>query len=395
MMNYFLSEEEQMIVDTARQIAQEKMKPVREKYDEEGTFPWDIVKELADAGLCGAYIPEQYGGFGNGNIMNLVLATEELCKVDGGVALCLAATALGTLPILIGGNEEQKQKYLPKIAAGTVAAFGLTEPSAGSDATGMKTVATKDANGDYILNGTKCFITNAGDAEVYTVFAKTNPSRGARGISAFILEKGMEGFTFGKKENKMGIRASSTRELIFNNCKVPKENLLGKEGHGLMIAQATLDASRPGVAAQALGIAAGALEEAVAYSRTRVQFGQPISSFQAIQHMLAEMATKVEAARALLYSVARMIDDNNKKDPKDRVRTSKESAMAKLFASETAMQVTTDAVQIFGGYGYCKEYPVEKMMRDAKITTLYEGTSQIQKNEIALNLIKEQAKMSK
>ena len=395
MMNYFLSEEEQMIVDTARQIAQEKMKPVREKYDEEGTFPWDIVKELADAGLCGAYIPEQYGGFGNGNIMNLVLATEELCKVDGGVALCLAATALGTLPILIGGNEEQKQKYLPKIAAGTVAAFGLTEPSAGSDATGMKTVATKDANGDYILNGTKCFITNAGDAEVYTVFAKTNPSRGARGISAFILEKGMEGFSFGKKENKMGIRASSTRELIFNNCKVPKENLLGKEGHGLMIAQATLDASRPGVAAQALGIAAGALEEAVAYSRTRVQFGQPISSFQAIQHMLAEMATKVEAARALLYSVARMIDDNNKKDPKDRVRTSKESAMAKLFASETAMQVTTDAVQIFGGYGYCKEYPVEKMMRDAKITTLYEGTSQIQKNEIALNLIKEQAKMSK
>ena len=391
MMNYFLSEEEQMIVDTARQIAQEKMKPVREKYDEEGTFPWDIVKELADAGLCGAYIPEQYGGFGNGNIMNLVLATEELCKVDGGVALCLAATALGTLPILIGGNEEQKQKYLPKIAAGTVAAFGLTEPSAGSDATGMKTVATKDANGDYILNGTKCFITNEGDAEVYTVFAKTNPSRGARGISAFILEKGMEGFSFGKKENKMGIRASSTRELIFNNCKVPKENLLGKEGHGLMIAQATLDASRPGVAAQALGIAAGALEEAVAYSRTRVQFGQPISSFQAIQHMLAEMATKVEAARALLYSVARMIDDNNKKDPKDRIRTSKESAMAKLFASETAMQVTTDAVQIFGGYGYCKEYPVEKMMRDAKITTLYEGTSQIQKNEIALNLIKESA----
>ena len=395
MMNYFLSEEEQMIVDTARQIAQEKMKPVREKYDEEGTFPWDIVKELADAGLCGSYIPEKYGGFGDGNIMNLVLATEELCKVDGGVALCLAATALGTLPILIGGNEEQKQKYLPKIAAGTVAAFGLTEPSAGSDATGMKTVATKDANGDYILNGTKCFITNAGDAEVYTVFAKTNPSRGARGISAFILEKGMEGFSFGKKENKMGIRASSTRELIFNNCKVPKENLLGKEGHGLMIAQATLDASRPGVAAQALGIAAGALEEAVAYSRTRVQFGQPISSFQAIQHMLAEMATKVEAARALLYSVARMIDDNNKKDPKDRVRTSKESAMAKLFASETAMQVTTDAVQIFGGYGYCKEYPVEKMMRDAKITTLYEGTSQIQKNEIALNLIKEQAKMAK
>jgi alkylation response protein AidB-like acyl-CoA dehydrogenase len=390
-MNYFLSEEEKMIVDTARQIAQEKIKPVREKYDEEGIFPWDIVKELADAGLCGVYIPEKYGGFGDGNIMNLVLVTEELCKVDGGIALALAATALGTFPILIAGNEEQKQKYLPDIASGAkLAAFGLTEPSAGSDATGMKTTAVKD--GDYyILNGTKCFITNAGEAEIYTVFAKTNPSRGARGISCFIVEKGTEGFTFGKKENKLGIRASATRELIFNNCRIHKDNLLGKEGHGLMIAQSTLDGSRPGVASQALGIAAGALEEATRYARTRVQFGQPIASFQGIQHMLASMATKVEAARALIYQVARTIDDNNKKDPKDRVRTSKESAMAKLFAGEIAMQVTTDAVQIFGGYGYCKEYPVEKMMRDAKITTLYEGTSQIQKNEIALNLIKESA----
>ena len=390
-MNYFLSEEEKMIVDTARQIAQEKIKPVREKYDEEGIFPWDIVKELADAGLCGVYIPEKYGGFGDGNIMNLVLVTEELCKVDGGIALALAATALGTFPILIAGSEEQKQKYLPDIASGAkLAAFGLTEPSAGSDATGMKTTAVKD--GDYyILNGTKCFITNAGEAEIYTVFAKTNPSRGARGISCFIVEKGTEGFTFGKKENKLGIRASATRELIFNNCRIHKDNLLGKEGHGLMIAQSTLDGSRPGVASQALGIAAGALEEATKYARTRVQFGQPIASFQGIQHMLASMATKVEAARALIYQVARTIDDNNKKDPKDRIRTSKESAMAKLFAGEIAMQVTTDAVQIFGGYGYCKEYPVEKMMRDAKITTLYEGTSQIQKNEIALNLIKESA----
>ena len=344
--------------------------------------------------MCGLYIPEEYGGLGKG-IMGLVLVTEELCKVDGGIALALAATALGTFPILIAGNEEQKQKYLPDIASGKkLAAFGLTEPSAGSDATGMKTTAVKD--GDYyILNGTKCFITNAGEAETYTVFAKTNPSRGARGISCFIVEKGAEGFTFGKKENKMGIRASATRELIFNNCKVHKSQLLGKEGHGLMIAQATLDGSRPGVASQALGIAAGALEEATKYARTRVQFGQPIASFQGIQHMLADMATKVEAARALVYQVARTIDENNKKDPKDRVRTSKESAMAKLFAGEVAMQVTTDAVQIFGGYGYCKEYPVEKMMRDAKITTLYEGTSQIQKNEIALNLIKEQAKTAK
>jgi alkylation response protein AidB-like acyl-CoA dehydrogenase len=389
-MQYFLTEEEQMLVDVAREIAEKKIKPVREKYDEEGIFPWDIVKELAQADLCGVYIPEQYGGVGQG-IMGLVLVTEELCKVDGSIALSLAATALGALPILVGGNEAQKSKYLPDIASGKkLAAFGLTEPSAGSDATAMKTTAVKD--GDYyILNGTKCFITNAGEAETYTVFAKTNPSRGARGISCFILEKGMEGFTFGKKENKMGIRSSVTRELIFNNCRVHKDNLLGKEGHGLLIAQATLDGSRPGVASQALGIAAGALDEAVKYARTRVQFGQPIASFQGIQHMLADMATKVEAARCLVYQVARMIDDNNKKPENERARTSKESAMAKLFASETAMQVTTDAVQIFGGYGYCKEYPVEKMMRDAKITTLYEGTSQIQKNEIALNLIKESA----
>ena len=252
----------------------------------------------------------------------------------------------------------------------------------------MRTTAVKD--GDYyILNGTKCFITNGGDAETYTVFAKTNPSKGARGISCFILEKGMPGFEFGKKEKKLGIRASSTRELIFNNCKVHKDQLLGKEGHGLMIAQATLDNSRPGVAAQALGIAAGALEEAVEYARKRVQFGQPIASFQGIQHMLADMATKVEAARALLYASARMIDSGKAK------RTSKESAMAKLFCSEVAMEVTTNAVQIFGGYGYSREYPVEKMMRDAKITTIYEGTSQIQKNEIALNLIKESAAKSK
>ena len=248
----------------------------------------------------------------------------------------------------------------------------------------MRTTAKLE--GDYyVLNGTKCFITNAGDAETYTVFAKTNPARGARGISCFIIEKGTPGFEFGKKEKKMGIRASSTRELIFNNCMVPKENLLGKEGHGLIIAQGTLDSSRPGVAAQALGIAAGAVDEAVAYSRTRVQFGQPICSFQAIQHMMADMATKVEAARALIYATARMMDSDRTK------RTTKESAMSKLYASEVAMEVTTQAVQIFGGYGYSREYPVEKMMRDAKITQIYEGTSQIQRNEIALSLIKESA----
>jgi alkylation response protein AidB-like acyl-CoA dehydrogenase len=387
-MNYMLSEEEQMMVETARNIAVGKIKPVREHYDEKEEFPWEIVKEFAQADLCGVYIPEEYGGFGKG-IMGLVLIVEELCKVDGAIALSLAATALGTLPILLVGNEEQKKKYLPDIASGKkLAAFGLTEASAGSDATGMTTTAVKD--GDcYILNGTKCFITNGGDAETYTIFAKTNPSKGARGISCFIVEKGTPGFEFGKKEKKMGIRASSTRELIFKDCKVHKDNLLGKEGHGLMIAQATLDSSRPGVAAQALGIAAGALDEAVDYARKRVQFGQPIASFQGIQHMLADMATEVEAARALLYASARMIDSGTSK------RTSKESAMAKLFCSEVAMKVTTNAVQILGGYGYSREYPVEKMMRDAKITTLYEGTSQIQKNEIALNLIKESAAKAK
>ncbi|WP_374133920.1 acyl-CoA dehydrogenase family protein [Candidatus Endomicrobiellum pyrsonymphae] len=387
-MDYMLSEEEKMMIETARTIAVEKMKPVREHYDEKEEFPWDIVKEFAQADLCGVYIPEEYGGFGKG-IMGLVLVVEELCKVDGAIALSLAATALGTLPILIAGNEEQKKKYLPDIASGKkLAAFGLTEANAGSDATGMITTAVKDGN-YYILNGTKCFITNGGDAETYTIFAKTNPARGARGISCFIMEKGIPGFEFGKKEKKMGIKASSTRELVFNNCRVHKDQLLGKEGHGLMIAQATLDNSRPGVAAQALGIAAGALDEAVAYARKRVQFGQAIASFQGIQHMLADMATEVEAARALLYASARMIDSGTEK------RTSKESAMAKLFCSEVAMKVTTNAVQIFGGYGYSREYPVEKMMRDAKITTLYEGTSQIQKNEIALNLIKEFAAKSK
>lgn len=387
-MDYMLSEEEEMMIETARTIAVEKMKPAREHYDEKEEFPWDIVKEFAQADLCGVYIPEEYGGVGKG-IMGLVLVVEELCKVDGAIALSLAATALGTLPILIAGNEEQKKKYLPDIASGKkLAAFGLTEANAGSDATGMIATAVKD--GDYyILNGTKCFITNGGDAETYTIFAKTNPARGARGISCFIVEKGTPGFEFGKKEKKMGIKASSTRELVFNNCRVHKDQLLGKEGHGLMIAQATLDNSRPGVAAQALGIAAGALDEAVAYARKRVQFGQVIASFQGIQHMLADMATEVEAARALLYASARMIDSGTEK------RTSKESAMAKLFCSEVAMKVTTNAVQIFGGYGYSREYPVEKMMRDAKITTLYEGTSQIQKNEIALNLIKEFATKSK
>jgi butyryl-CoA dehydrogenase len=357
---------------------------VREKYDEEGIFPWDIVKEMAAADLMGLYIPTQYGGMGGG-VFELCLAVEELSKVCGGISLAMAATALGTFPILLFGTEKQKQKYLPDIAKGkNLAAFGLTEANAGSDAGNMTTTAVKDGD-HYILNGTKQWITNAGEAETYTVIAMTNKAKGPRGATAFIVEKGAPGFEFGKKENKMGIRASATRELVFTNCRVPAQNILAKEGMGFIVAVNTLNTSRPGVGSQALGIAAGALDEALRYSRQRVQFNQPISSIQAVQHMLANMATEVEAARALLYQTAKTIDAGAK-------GFAKISAMSKLFASEVAMRVTTDAVQVMGGYGYMKEYPVEKMMRDAKITQIYEGTSQIQRNEIALQLIKEAAK---
>jgi len=383
-MNYFLTDEQKMIVDTARELAQTKMKPVRARYDEEGVFPWDIVKEMAAADLMGLYIPEKYGGMGGG-VFELCLAVEELSKVCGGISLSMAATALGIFPILLYGTEEQKAKYLPDIAAGKkLAAFGLTEANAGSDAGNMQTTALRDGD-DYIFNGTKQWITNGGDAETYTVIAMTNKAKGTRGATAFIVEKGTPGFSFGKKEDKMGIRASSTRELVFSNCRVPAKNILSREGLGFIVAVNTLNTSRPGVGSQALGIAAGALDEAVNYSRQRVQFGQPIASIQAVQHILADMATKVEAARALLYATARTIDSGEK-------HYAKHSAMSKLFASDVAMQVTTDAVQVLGGYGYMREYPVEKMMRDAKITQIYEGTNQIQRNEVALQLIKEAAK---
>ena len=375
-------------METAREIAQKKIVPVREHYDRDGVFPWEVVKALAEVDLCGLYIPAEYDGFGGG-VFELCLAVEELSKACGGISLAMAATALGTFPILLFGSEEQKKKYLPPIAKGRkLAAFGLTEANAGSDALGMKTTAVKDGD-SYVLNGTKQWITNGENAEVYTVIAKTNPNKGARGLSAFILEKGMPGFTFGKHEDKMGIRASSTTELIFQDCRVPASALLGREGMGAIVAINTLNYSRPGVGAQALGIAAGALEDAVKYSRERVQFGQAISSFQAIQHMLADMATQVEAARALLYATARTIDDITKNG--EKIPFAKDSAMSKLFCSDVAMRVTVDAVQIMGGYGYMREYPMEKRMRDAKITQIYEGTNQIQRNEIALQLIKETA----
>jgi len=380
-MDYLLNEEQLMIRDLARQIAREKIKPIAARYDTEGIFPWDIVKIMADSDLFGIYIDEKYGGTGGG-CMELVLATEELSKACGGIALSLAATALGAYPIILFGSEEQKQRYLPDLAGGKkLAAFALTEAGAGSDAAAVATTAEK--KGDcYILNGTKQWITNGGEAEVYTVIASVDRSKGARGAAAFILEKGMPGFEFGKKEDKMGIRASVTRELVFTDCKVPKENLLGREGLGFIVAMKTFDQSRPGVASQALGIAQGALDLTLEYVKERRQFGKPISSFQGVQFMLADMATEIEAARALVYAAARMIDSGAKK-------ISKDSAMAKLFTSDMAMKVTTDCVQLFGGYGYMRDYPIEKYMRDAKITQIYEGTNQIQRSVIAAHLIKQ------
>ncbi|MBI4712015.1 MAG: acyl-CoA dehydrogenase family protein [Planctomycetes bacterium] len=384
--NYNLTEEQQTLRQLARDIAVEKIKPVAAKYDEANEFPWPIVKILADAGLFGVFIDEQYGGTAtNSGVLDLCIVTEELCRACGGISLALAATALGTFPIILYGNEAQKKKYLTQIASGKrLAAFGLTESDAGSDASGIKTTATKD--GDYyIINGTKQWITNGGEAEIYSVITMSDKSRGARGATAFIIEKDTPGFSFGKKENKMGIRASATRELVFENCRVHKDQILGKEGLGFFVAMKTFDASRPGVASQAVGIAQGALDLAVEYSRTRKQFGKAICSFQGLQFMLADMATAVAASRYLTYEAARAADN---KHP----NVGAISAMAKLFASDTAMKVSTDAVQIFGGYGYMKEYPIEKFMRDAKITQIYEGTNQIQREVIALELIKESAR---
>ena len=340
-MNYFLTEEQLEMQEIARRIANEKMKPVSQKYDEEGIFPWDIVEVMRQSDLFAILVGEEYGGI-SGKVMDLAIVTEELCAVDMGISLAFGATGLGMYPILIAGSEEQKQKYLSQIAAGEkLAAFALTEANAGSDAGAIETTARKEGD-HYILNGTKQWITNGGEAEIYCVFAMTDKTRGARGCSCFIVEKGTPGFNFGKKENKMGIRASATRELIFEDCIVPAENLIGREGMGFIIAMKVFDKSRPMVGAQAVGVARGAFETAIAYSKQRQQFGKPISSFQAIQFMLADMATEIEAARALVYQTARLIDSGAKD-------YSKESAMCKYFASDVAMKVTTDAVQVLGG----------------------------------------------
>ena len=374
-----------MIQNLARKVAEEKMLPVRAELDEKEEFPWEIVKISAGAGLCGGSMPEEYEGFGGG-ILEYCLVAEELSRVCLGIATSVVASGLGAMPILLFGNSDQKKKYLPDIAKGRrLAAFGLTEADAGSDAGAIRTTATRKGEG-YVLNGTKQWITNGGEAEIYSIIAMTDRSKGPRGASALIVEKGTPGFNFGKKEKKMGIRSSATRELVFQDCFVPKENLIAKEGMGFIATMRTFDRTRPGVGAQGVGLAQGALDEAVRYAREREQFEKKIISFQAVQHILADMATLVESARALVYSVARYIDQSE--NPKE---ISKVSGMAKVFASDVAMKVTTDAVQILGGYGYMRDYPVEKMMRDAKILQIYEGTNQIQRNLIGLELSKEYA----
>lgn len=383
-MEYFLTEDQAMIRDLARQIAEEKVVPVRHELDEKEEFPWDVMRVLAQSDLFGLFIPEEYGGLGKG-ALELCLAVEELSRACLGVATTYAANALGTYPLLFFGSEEQKRRYLPDIALGKrLVAFALTEANAGSDAAGIQTTARREGS-EYVLNGTKQWITNGGEAEIYTVIAMTDRTKGARGASAFLVEKETPGFLFGKKEKKMGIRASSTRELVFDNCRIPAENIIGREGLGFIVAMKTLDNARVGVGAQGVGVAQGAFDEAVKFARQRIQFGHPIITFQAVQHMLADMATEIEAARALVYSVARYVDSGAKD-------ISMASAMAKVFATDVAMKVTTNAVQVMGGSGYMREYPVEKMMRDAKILQIYEGTNQIQRNIIGQAIIKEAAK---
>jgi alkylation response protein AidB-like acyl-CoA dehydrogenase len=382
MMDYGFTEYQTAIRDLAREIAEKEIRPIAAEYDREAKFPWAAVKVMAETDLFRVYIEDEFGGISDGSpIMNMVIVTEELSKACGGIALSFAGTALGTLPIILSGSEEQKKRWLPDIAAGKkLAAFALTEPQAGSDAGAVRTTALRDGD-HYVLNGTKQWITNGGEAEVYTVIALTNPSKGPRGASCIVVEKGTPGFTFGKKEDKLGIRASATRELIFQDCRVPVANCLGREGTGFITAMKTFDVSRPGVGAQAVGIAAGAFDLALAYACERRQFGSPVGSFQGLRFMIADMATKIEAARALVYATAKYIDTKPKERP------TLYSAMSKCFASDVAMEVTTDAVQIFGGYGYMHDYPIEKYMRDAKITQIYEGTNQIQREELSKTLI--------
>ena len=374
------SDEEAMILDVVRQLVKERVEPRAAEIDANGEFAWDIRDLFAENDLLGIPVPAEYGGLG-GSFVTYVKVVEEVAKACASSALLIAVQELGALPIMIGGTDEQKRRWLPDLASGKkLAAYALTEPGSGSDAAGsMRTRARRDGD-DYVLDGSKIWITNGSVADVTTVFAVTDPAKGPNGISAFVLEKGMPGFNVGKLEKKMGIRGSPTVELTFENCRVPAANMLGEEGQGFKIAMKVLDKSRPGIAAQALGIAQGALDYATEYTKQRVAFGKPISQQQGLQFMMADMKTEVEAARLLLYEAARKCDEN-------AADVTTWAAMAKLKCGDVAMSVTTDAVQLLGGYGYSTEYPVERMMRDAKITQIYEGTQQIQRIVIARSMV--------
>ncbi len=379
-MDFGFSKTEVLFQQMIRSFAENEVKPLAAEIDEEERFPIETVREMAKLGIMGIPVPTQYGGAG-GNYKLYAMAVEELSRCCATTGIVVSAhTSLCIGPILEYGTEEQKMKYLPKLAKGEwIGAFGLTEPNAGTDASGQQTTAVLDGD-KWILNGSKIFITNAGNADVYVVIAMTDKSLGNKGISAFIVEKDFPGFSIGKKEKKLGIRGSSTCELIFDNCIVPKENLLGELGKGFKVAMTTLDGGRIGVASQALGIAQGAMDETVKYTKERKQFGKSISAFQNTQFQLADLETRIQAARLLVYSAA---------DKKDKhLPFSADAAMAKLYAAETAMDMTTKAVQFHGGYGYTREYPVERMMRDAKITEIYEGTSEVQRMVISAKLLK-------
>jgi alkylation response protein AidB-like acyl-CoA dehydrogenase len=376
---FHLSEDEETLIDVIREIARERVAPRAAEIDHTAEFPWDMKELLAQQDILAMPFPIEYGGIGASELA-VLMAIEELSRYCATTGLILAVQQLGSLPILLAGNEEQKRTYLPNLASGKwLAAFGLTEAGSGSDAAAMQTVAVR--RGDtYILNGSKRFITNGGLAQVNSVFALTDPKAGTRGISAFIVDQDFPGFSVGRIEDKMGIKGSQTAELIFTDCEVPAKNLLGREGQGFRIAMMTLDRTRIGIGAQALGIAQGALDLAVSYAKQRKQFGKAIADNQGIQFMLADMAAKVEASRLLVYNAGQMVDD-------EATNFSKYSAIAKMYASDRAIEVTNDAIQILGGYGYMKEYPAERMMRDAKITQIYEGTNQIQRLVIARSLL--------
>ncbi len=379
-MDFSLTKQQELFLQMIREFAEKEVKPLAAEIDETERFPKETVEKMAKLGIMGIPFPAEYGGAGGDNIM-YTMAVEELSRVCATTGVIVSAhTSLCAAPIYEFGTPEQKEKYLTKLTSGEwLGAFGLTEPNAGTDASAQQTMAVKDGD-NYILNGSKIFITNGSEAQVYVIFAMTDKSAGTRGISAFIVERGFPGFSIGKKEKKMGIRASATTELIFENCIVPKENLLGQEGKGFGIAMKTLDGGRIGIAAQALGIAQGAMDETVKYVKERKQFGRTIGQFQNTQFQLADLQTKIQAARLLVRSAA------FKKDRK--LPFSVDAAMAKLFAAETAMEMTTKAVQFHGGYGYTREYPVERMMRDAKITEIYEGTSEVQRMVISSALLK-------